>query len=295
MFAPYFIAEEEGYFAEQGIQMEWVSDMNSAQATPLLAEGKIDVITAYGISFVNAILRGSDIRAVADMSSVPTAGCSANGIMARRDLVEAGELDGPEKLKGRRIAWQSASQEEYHLEAVLQTAGLALDDVEQVTIPLPAEMDALADGSLDLTVTGEPWMTWMQQAGTGIIWMPLHEIHPGFQSVTMLFGPSLLDNNPEAAERFMVAYLKAVRQYNEGKTKRNLEILAEHTGLEQELLAEACWPYFGDDGQINIQSLLGFQEWAAENGYLDAQISEDQLWDPTFIEYANEVLDTPSQ
>ena len=89
--------------------------------------------------------------------------------------------------------------------------------------------------------------------------------------------------------------LKAVRQFNEGKTERNLELLAEFTGLDRELLEQACWPSLRDDGQINVQSILDFQAWAVEKGYLDSPVTEEQFWDPSFVEYASEVLGTPSQ
>ena len=93
----------------------------------------------------------------------------------------------------------------------------------------------------------------------------------------------------------MVAYLKAVRQYNQGKTERNLAILAEQTGLDQEFLKQACWPAIRDNGEINVQSVLDFQAWAVEKRYLDNSVTENQFWDPSFVEYANQMLETPTQ
>jgi NitT/TauT family transport system substrate-binding protein len=106
------------------------------------------------------------------------------------------------------------------------------------------------------------------------------------------FGPNLLEKNPEAGKRFMVAYLKAVRQYNQGKTARNLDILAKHTKLDKDLLNTACWAQLRNDGHINVQSLIDFQDWALQRGLLDKKIPEDRLNDPSFLKYANEVLDS---
>ena len=93
----------------------------------------------------------------------------------------------------------------------------------------------------------------------------------------------------------MVAYLKGVQQYNQGKTERNLEILANHTELDREFLMKACWPAFRDDGKISVQSVLDFQSWAMDKGLLDNPVEETQFWDPSFVEYANEVLGTVSE
>jgi NitT/TauT family transport system substrate-binding protein len=105
----------------------------------------------------------------------------------------------------------------------------------------------------------------------------------------------LLDQDPEAGKRFMTAYLKAVRQYNQGKTERNLDILAKHTELDRELLRRACWPVMRDDGQVNLQSLIEFQSWAQTKGLIDRPVTADQLWDASFINHATQALHTRSQ
>ncbi len=42
-FAPFFIAEEEGYFAEQGLQVELVRPGNVSEALAALVQGDLDV------------------------------------------------------------------------------------------------------------------------------------------------------------------------------------------------------------------------------------------------------------
>jgi len=93
----------------------------------------------------------------------------------------------------------------------------------------------------------------------------------------------------------MVAYLQAVRQYNQGKTEKNLKILAKHTGIDQGLLKKMCWPAVRNDGQFNVESVLNFQQWAKKRGYLDHLLTEKEFWDPSFIDYAIKVLSTPTR
>ncbi len=296
-FAPFFIAEEEGYFAEQGLQIEFVRMDRNAPATPPLAQGDLDVVAGVvTINTLNAIAHGTNIKYVADKGYFDATGCGTYvTIMARRSLIEAGELDSPSQMQGRRIAVSPAGAAEYLVETVLDSAGLTINDIEMVKIPTSARSEALGDGSLDLAFMSEPWNTRTVATGNADIWMPGAQVLPDFQWAFILYGPNLLDENPDAGRRFMIAYLKAVRQYNQGKTERNLEILAEHTGLDRELLKKACWPALRDDGQINVQGVLDFQAWAVERGYLDSPVTEEQFWDPSFVEYANEVLDTSSK
>lgn len=294
-FAPYFIAQEEGYFAEQGLEIEYVKLGRSDEAIPALVQGELDVLgAATSAGVLNAIARGAGIRIVVDRGYFASAGCAYSAILARREGLESGTPARAAQLKGRRIALTSGLYESYALERFLATASLTLDDVEVSDIPSPALADALAKGALDFAVVAEPWATRIVQSG-GAIWKPLNEILPDFQSAFILYGPSLLDRDPEAGKRFMTAYLKAVRQYNQGKTERNLDILAKHTELDRELLRRACWPVMRDDGQINLQSLIEFQSWAQTKGLIDTPVTTDQLWDASFINHANQVLRTKTQ
>jgi NitT/TauT family transport system substrate-binding protein len=295
-FAPYFIATEEGYFTEQGLQVEFVKVDTAPEHIPLLAKGDLDVWAGgLNVGLLNAIAREGKIQIVADKGYVAPEECTYISSLANLDLVKSGELNSPSQLAGRRIGMIPASIQDYYMSKILGQTGLTTKDIEVINIPNPARLEAIGDGSLDLAVTGEPWVTRILRTGSAEVWMPAEQVIPDFQFGFIVFGPNLLEKNPDAGRRFIVAYLKAVRQYNQGKTERNLEILAKHTGLDRELLTQACWSSFRDDGQINVQSVLDFQAWAVEKGYLDSPVTADQFWDPSFVEYANQVLGTPSQ
>jgi NitT/TauT family transport system substrate-binding protein len=292
--SPLLIAEEEGYFTEQGLQIEYVRMPDAVVGLPALIKGDLDVIPdVIYPSYLNAIARGAKIRIVADRGYLASTGCPSPAILVRRTLVEEGKLSRVSQLKGKRVAMtQGSSVLGYLMEKVLSQDNLTLTDIETVFLQMPARLDAFARGSIDVTLGSEPWVTQILQAGHAVIWKPVNQIVPDFQWAFLIYGPTLLENNPEAGKRFMIAYLKAVRQYNQGKTKRNLEIIAKHTGLDLELLQKCCWPTFRNDGQINIDSILDFQSWALKKGFLDKVILPDQFWDPSFVEHAHKVLNT---
>jgi NitT/TauT family transport system substrate-binding protein len=289
---PLLTAEEEGYFTEQGLQVEFIKMTEGVKGLPALIKGDLDVIpdTIYP-SYLNAIARGANIKIVADRGYLSSTGCTYSAFMARRALVEQGRLNNISQMKGLRFASvQASSIAAYSFDKMLSKEGLPTVDVETVYIQMPARLDALERGSLDVAFCTEPWVTRVLQAGHAVIWKPIHHITPNFQLAFLMYGPTLLEKNPDAGRRFMIDYLKGVSQYNQGKTKRNLEIMAKHTGLDQELLQKCCWQAFRNDGRINADSILDFQSWALKKGFLDKVVPPDQFWDPSFIEYANKVL-----
>jgi len=295
-YAPFFISQEEGYFAEQGIQIDVIKFANSPDAVPALAQGQLDVAGGLmTVGMLNAMAHGARLRFVADKSYCDPTGCVYMGLVAKRTLVESGELADPVQLKGRRIAINEASAEGYWVQKLLTTAGLRLDDVKTGDIPDPVMLSAFEKGAIDLGTPAEPWITRIVNAGHAVLWMPMNQVVPDFQFGVVLFGPNLLDKNPEAGKRFMVAYLKGVEQYRKGKTGRNLEILVAHTGLDRELLKQACWPPFRASGRINSESVLDFQAWAIEKEYLARSVTQEQFWDARFVDYAEQIMNKGSR
>jgi NitT/TauT family transport system substrate-binding protein len=293
-FAPYYIAQTEGYFAEEGLEVEFV-EMQGEQATPLLIQGDLDVMAGVGVYYLNAISRGAEIKVVADKGHIGTTGCSSGAVLVRRELFETGELDSAAELIGRSMQVRSATMEEYYLDNLLEPAGLTSDDLVILDLPPAAELEAMAQGTVDLFMGSEPWKTRHLQSGNAVLWVPYNDLVPGEQHATIVYGPNLLQANPDAGRRFMIAYLRGVRQYSEGKTERNLEIIAEFSGLDRELLQATCWFYIHDDGHVNLQSVLDFQQWAVEKEYLDSIVPEEQFYDPSFIQYAKQVLGSTAQ
>ncbi len=295
-FAPFFIAEEEGYFAEQGLEVEFVKMGSGAKAIPPLLKGDLDVAAGtVGIGVLNAISRGGLIKIVADKGSLDPTWCTYNGLLARTELIETGQLENASQLKGKRLAVETMTPEGYYLEKLFRSVDLTFDDVTTEDLPPSVMSEALETGAVDLVHVGEPWLTRLRRMEKAVLWLPAHEIIPHFQWAVILYGPNLLTANPEHGRRFMAAYVKAIRQYNQGKTERNMEILTKHTRLDRQLLEEACWPAIRNDGSINVNSVLDFQNWGIEKGLLDSKVTEEQFWDNRFIEHANQLLGIPKK
>jgi NitT/TauT family transport system substrate-binding protein len=287
--APFFIAADGGYFAEQGLQVEFVKVTRSADALPALAQGELDVWTgSVSFALLNAVARDARIKLVSDKGFFSPAGCAYGALMVRRVLMETGMVSGPDGLKGRRVAVNPAASPGYFIEKFLERGGLSLSDIHVVDIPEGAvAADALRAGSIDAAFVLEPWVTRIQQAGTGMLFASAGDVVPNYQHMVNAYGPSLLVRDPDTGRRFMTAYLRAVQQYLEGKTARNIDIVARNTGLDSSLLQQACWPSVRRDGRIDEASLIDFERWGRQRGFLDRELLWGQIWDARFVDTAS--------
>ena len=295
-FAPFFIAEEEGYFSEQGLDVHFINLDDASKAIPSLLKGDLDIVGGtISVSMLNAMAKGEKMRLVADKAYISATGCDHFALIARKDSIKGVNISDPAYLKGKKVAVKPARSTEYYLEKILEKSGLTIHDIIAINIPDEIIIEAIKNRNIDFAVTAEPWITRAIDTGQGMVWIPAKQIIPDWQIAIVLYGPNLIDKYPDSGNKFMVAYLKAVRQYNKGKTKRNLDIINKYTGLTNEFLIRSCWAPLRDDGQIHIQSILDFQSWAFRKGYIDKPATKDQIWDPRFIEYANKVLDGPKR
>jgi len=288
-YGPLFIATEEGYFTRQGIQVEFEKFQGSSLALPSLINGDIAVSSGtVNPSLINAIAKGAHVRIVADKGrNAPGYSCNASGLMVRRDLYESGVLTKISDLKGKKIVVPSG--EDYTLARILQRGNLTADDIELVVLDFPSAVVALQNGAIDAAVLSEPYVTKTVDSKTALMLLPTEVYTPDYPH-PILYGPAFLDKDPDLGRRFMVAYLEGARQYNLGKTERNIEILSNYTHLDRNLLQRTCWMPITPDGYQPRQPFRDQIDWEYANGQISIKPDDDQIFDTSFIDYANGVL-----
>jgi NitT/TauT family transport system substrate-binding protein len=289
-YAPYFIADAEGYFAAQGLDVELVRVSSMAEGVPALLQGDVDVVAGtLSAAYLNAIGRGGRMIFVADKGYLDPKGCASGAIVGRPDLVKNGLT--ADKLRGLTFSGTVQSLSGYFDDKFLSSYGLTLKDVKLVNATGDLLSEALSKRVVDLGDSTEPLLTRLLQDQNGVIVAPYEQLFPDATFSFMLYGPSLLDRNPEAGKKFMVAYLQAVRQYDQGRTERNLDILSKATGLDRDNLKKICWQPIREDGQIKMGALTDYQSYLIRQKLLDNPVTDEKkLWDPTFINYAVNVL-----
>jgi NitT/TauT family transport system substrate-binding protein len=286
VFAPIWVAQEEGLFAARDLAVELVPMGGSEAAIPLLIDGRIDVLPGHPApALLNAIARGERIRIVAERSRRAPAQCSSLALVARPELLARSRPSGaPPPI--RRISIDKQAAMLFFVEEALASAGVSLDSLERVYVPHAAEPDALASGAVDVALAGEPFLARALRGGRATVWIGVEDVLPGIEFSVLVFGRRLLDDERDAGARFVEAFLEANDRLAEGKTPHNLALMARFLDEDAETLADICWPFQPSDGRVRTDYLMRFQEWQRAHGWIDRVTSEAELIDPAFVRRA---------
>ena len=139
---PIVIAQEQGYFAEAGLEVELVAPSNPADPPKMVAAGQADLAVSYQPQLHLQVAEGLPLLRVGTLVATPLS-CLL--------VLEDGPIDEIADLKGRRIGFSVAGVEEALLQAVLAGGGLTVDDVELVNVNFSLS-PALMSGQVDATI-----------------------------------------------------------------------------------------------------------------------------------------------
>jgi NitT/TauT family transport system substrate-binding protein len=288
-----YIAAEKGYFAEEGIQAEFVP-VGTADQVPAVVSGSAEAAGAAINAFLyNAFGRGLPVKIVADHgANLPNA--SAGGWAVRKDLVDSGAYQGPASVRGWKVALGNAgSTPDVALDRFLQTGGLRYEDVDLNILNFPDQIPAFANKVIDGAYWQEPFTTIAVERGLVVRGPIGYDVYPNQQIAGVLFGQKLLTDR-DAGIRFLRAYTRGVRDYVKALIDRDpamfdqiVPILIEHTTVKDRALFEKSIPSgLKADPLPNVQSMIDDQDWYLAHGFQTQRVNVADLVDTSLIEEA---------
>ncbi|HZS02164.1 MAG TPA: ABC transporter substrate-binding protein [Chloroflexota bacterium] len=292
------LANERGYFAEQGLTPDYSRFDSATFAVAPLSSGELDVASgAVSAALFNAINRGVELRLAAPLSRYER-GYSQSLLDVRKDLIDSGAIRDYGDLRGRTLAILAAgSTTEMLAERMLQRAGLGLGDVNVVQLGSGDQIAAFANGAIDAGIITEPQATIAEDRGVAVKWREVADWSPGVQVSNILYGPSYVSRNPDAGQRFMVAYLRGVRDYYDaiiagrGDREAVIDVLMRDTALKDRALYDRMlWVYMDPNLVLDEADLRATMQWFVDRGLTDHATDLNVAVDKRFADYAVRTL-----
>lgn len=289
-----FIGVDRGYYKDLHLTIQQVPFPGGAadMAAPL-ASSQIDVAGADPSSaFLNAIARGINVKFVADSGHTDEQHSPA-ALVVRKQLIDSGAIADFPDLRGRKISGViKGSLVDSWVHRFLDKGGLRESDVDLQYLGFPDNIPAMANGALDAAVLVEPLITAAVAQNIGVRWKGVGETFGPLQNTVIMYGASLVNERPEAAKRFMVGYLHAVRDYvdafenNQGKPAI-IQILVNNTTIKDPAVYEKIALGALDlNGRMVVPNMKDLQQWLVDNGYVQTPVDLDTVIDYTYADYA---------
>jgi NitT/TauT family transport system substrate-binding protein len=283
----------KGFFAEQGIDVQVVSFGRPSHLLTALSSGQLDAASVpINAELFNLLARGTGIKIVAESAGCPP-GHGSSGLIVRPDHVA--QLKTPTDLRGFRIGLPTRGASlEVELAALLKQGWLARSDVETILLPTVEVGPALADGSLDAAMMSEPDLSALDERGLGRVWRRSDRIIPNHLTAALLFTQRFGQTQPEAARRYVTAYLKALRLYNDVFVKRSsgdrgdlIQILSRGTMISDPArLDQIVLPGMNPNGMVNVQTLLRDQQYFVDSGQQQKEVDLAAVVDAQYAAFA---------
>jgi ABC-type nitrate/sulfonate/bicarbonate transport system substrate-binding protein len=291
-----YIALARGYFSQVGIDVEMVPFNGGAEMISSIAADQVDVAnTDAGAGLLNAMARNVPIRFVADGARCIEGKCNS-ALVVRKDLIDSGRFKDLPDLKGLSVNdYTPGSTLNGFTLRTLEKAGLSVSDIQEQNLNFPDVLPAFASKKLDANFLIEPFTTLGAAQGLSVKWKDTSQILGPQQSTVMAYSPAFASQRPEVGKRFMVAYLRGVRDFldafDQGKdTDQVVGILTANTTLKDPALWKNVPQWFDANGAILIDALKTNQQWYVDHGLVQTPVNLDAAWDGSYTDYALSVI-----
>ena len=244
------IADKQGFFKEEGLEIESSKFDSAAIAVPVLQSGRLDIVLSSTVSTFQAIEQGLDAVVLAPGAIVRTSPPDTTTAV----IVRKGSITSLKELEGKRVAVNVINSTAWlHAVALLDKHGVDRTKVRFTEVPFPQMNDPLLNGQIDAVVQVEPFRSALMATGNAeIVGWPYVETAPNTDITQYIALTSWVDKNRATAAKFVRAVTKGAEfaASNEAATR---DINLQFTNLNPALKDKVLLPRLGT--AINLKEM----------------------------------------
>jgi NitT/TauT family transport system substrate-binding protein len=268
---PMYVAQQEGLFARQGVNVEFIPVASAPERDQLIAAGGADGTINETLAVMLFNKENVQMQVVR-YALRPTEG---NGHFFILASARSG-IASVEGLKGVEIGVSQGTVIEYVTERLLQADGFTSDEIKTIAVPkIPDRMALLASGELLAGVMPDPLASLVVSQG-GVV-VKDDSNHPEYGFSVISFRKDVIDANQEAIKSFLAAIEEATGLLNADPAKYK-NVLSEQKLVPPPLMESYQAPIFPTAGVPSAEEWTDALNWLKEKGILTTDVSyEDSV------------------
>lgn len=273
---PFYVADAEGLFAAEGLQVEFVPVASAAERDQLMQAGQIDGMINDLISTLLYNQGGVQIVIVR------FARTATPDFPQYRILAAAGSgVQNPADLRGVPIGISEGTVIQYVTERLLQAEGLPSSDIATVAVPRIADrMSLLRSGELQAATLPDPLSTLAIQDGAIVVLDDTS--HPEYGNSVLSFRAAVVSERPEQIRRFLAALERAIEAVN-NDPRRWSGLLTERELVPAPLVGTYELPPFPAASLPSEAQWADVLAWAQAAGLIAADVPYAGSVDGSFL------------
>ena len=256
-----YIAQNEKYFLENGLDIHLIEFSSGKQATDYMLTGEADVAIAGEFVFITNLVDNLDLRIIGTISKF-----RIDELIARRDK----GIEKPEDLEGKKIAVLRKATSEFFLGRYLSANGLSVTDVKLIDLTPPEIVSAVLNGDVDAGQTWDPNIYHIKQKlGDSAVSLTSDIVIPE-ETFVIMTKEEWLKNNPEIVNIFLKTLIQA-EDFVKGNPEETKEFITSQFNLEEEYV-DYVYPKFDLEVELSQRLLVAMEDetrWAIESNLID--------------------------
>ena len=296
--SPSIIAEGKGYFAEQGLEVEFVPFQAAQPMAVAIASGDVDFgMTAMTAGLISLAEKGAVKIIGGALQETPE--IDGQKILVSKATHEAG-VKTPADLAGKRYGITTAgSSFHYMAHKIADKEGFERSALELVPLnAVPAVIASLKSGQIDAWSIVPNIAAGLTKSGEVFEIGKVSDYIDGYQVTTIFTSADNVANNRELVEKYLAALSKGVADYNAAFVDKTMsdEDSTEVVGMIHKYVysdrpLEAADPAIragamriNENAKLNVSSVEDQLDWFKSENLVPAEASMENLVDTSFVE-----------
>jgi len=259
--AKFFVAQEQGFFKQEGLDVELVQFVNSADGLNAVVAGKLD-IGAFGTTApLVHYARGADLKII-------------GGIMGQDAALittaeKAATVRSVADLKGKKVATVRLATGDAVLRGALHDGKIDWKNELQIfeLKNPPAVIEAVKSGQVDAGVVWGPHDIRAERQGLKVV-LRTEDLQPGHPCCRLVVSSDRLKQG-DTAVRFLRAILKA-EKYAASHRKETLDAIARYVKLDRDILEQGYYsPHLDQSSDANVKGTAKFWTTLVRSGFVE--------------------------